>query len=339
MVELLASLNFRLVEDRSIHPGGPPVNLAVGLSKVIVWETASWDAQISIKANRLFVGRRPKDRLLGRLHAQSEAIDKILRDKHPGVRVTALLILCGATDTQRVPQKVSDVTVAGSDALISALADTSDQPTIAEPAQVQAYLTKSLHPALSSARAELDAGRMDREPPSTTAAFEMAHRFYYLKEWRTQGQHRLYMKDSDGTQLGWKNVLTGNVTVEFEGDERKLIHAILTAATPVGVRLAADELAPMTTGIPQEMSLSRFANLRVRFVIGQEWRKGRTFRLYGTYIDPASAVFELGFVDLRTGESVAVANKPKPKETMTVPQLLQLLGSRRPVTPSKPRVR
>jgi hypothetical protein len=338
VAELLTSLEFRVVEDRSVTPGGPPVNLAVGPSEVIMWETASWDAQVSIKSNRLFVGRHPKDRLLARLHSQLESIEKILRYKHPGVRVTAMLLLGGATNSQRAPQRVSDVTVAGRDILRSALTDTSGQSTLADAAQVQAYLTKALHPATSPVRAQPDPSRLNLEPTSTSAAFEMAHRFYYLKEWRTQGQHRLYMKDSDGTQLGWKNVLTGNVTVEFEGDERKLIHAILSAATPVGVRLAADELVPMTTGIPEEMSLSRFANLRVRFIIGQEWRKGRTFRLYGTYIDPASAVFELGFVDLRTGESVPVANRPKPKETMTVPQILQLLGSRRPVTPSKPRV-
>jgi hypothetical protein len=40
----------------------------------------------------------------------------------------------------------------------------------------------------------------------------------------------------------------------------------------------------------------------VAVLLGQEWRKGQTRRLYGTLIDPIEGHFELGYVDLVTDE-------------------------------------
>ena len=37
-------------------------------------------------------------------------------------------------------------------------------------------------------------------------------------------------------------------------------------------------------------------------LVGQEWRKGATRRLYGRLIDPTEGHFELGYVDLVTGD-------------------------------------
>jgi len=48
--------------------------------------------------------------------------------------------------------------------------------------------------------------------------------------------------------------------------------------------------------------LGRVARKYVAVLVGQEWRKGATRRLYGRLIDPAEGHFELGYVDLVTGD-------------------------------------
>ena len=48
--------------------------------------------------------------------------------------------------------------------------------------------------------------------------------------------------------------------------------------------------------------LGRVARKYVAVLLGQEWHKGQTRRLYGTLIDPIEGHFELGYVDRVTGD-------------------------------------
>ena len=56
-------------------------------------------------------------------------------------------------------------------------------------------------------------------------------RFYYLRPWRQGGKRRLYLKDDQGTDLGWKDTIGGEVTLTCSGDSAKLAKAVLNAAT------------------------------------------------------------------------------------------------------------
>jgi hypothetical protein len=76
----------------------------------------------------------------------------------------------------------------------------------------------------------------------------------------------------------------------------------LKAATETGVPLAAESLPRVPVTLLGGQLLGRVARKYVAVLIGQQWRKGQTRRLYGTLIDPVEGHFELGYVDLVTGD-------------------------------------
>ena len=127
-------------------------------------------------------------------------------------------------------------------------------------------------------------------------------RFYYLRPWHGGGKRRLYLKDDHGTDLGWKDTIGGGVTLTCTEDSAKLVQAALGAATETGVPLAAESLPRVPVTLLGGQLLGKVARKYVTVLLGHEWRKGPTRRLYGTLIDPIEGHFELGYVDLVTGD-------------------------------------
>ena len=131
------------------------------------------------------------------------------------------------------------------------------------------------------------------DKPNPSQLFERGNRFFYINAWRKGGLSRLYLKSSDGNQLGWKDVDTKEIQISCVGDEAKLAQAILEYASPVGVTLAADALPKLPINLPGGKWLSTLAKIRLAVFIGQEWQKGPNHRLYATYVDPMNGTFFL----------------------------------------------
>lgn len=60
--------------------------------------------------------------------------------------------------------------------------------------------------------------------------------------------------------------------------------------------------------------LSRVAGLHTSLLVGQEWRAFGKHRLYGALLDPAAPAFDLGWVDLTTGQINPSGSQPLAKD-------------------------
>ena len=80
--------------------------------------------------------------------------------------------------------------------------------------------------------------------------------------------------------------------------------------------------------------LGRVTRNYVAVLLGQEWRKGPTRRLYGTLIDPVEGHFELGYVDLVNGDLHPKIEGSLNKNLGTGRGYLGRLADRDPARPS-----
>jgi hypothetical protein len=195
-----------------------------------------------------------------------------------------------------------------------------------------ALLTTLAQPEQPKSAEELAAARKAVKGKSVLGmSFEQFVRTWYLRPWTSGSASRLYLKDTDGTDVGWKDLRSGVVTVHEEGDCRLLAAALLQGASKAALSLDAS-LIPR---VPIKMLGSRLVG-RVSYsywsvLLGHEWRGKGLHRLYGRLLDPIEGHFELGYVDLASNEVVAKSTESLAKN-LGVPDryLTRLLGSWHP---------
>jgi hypothetical protein len=222
------------------------------------------------------------------------------------VTVRGFLALAGEQDRNRPWETVDGIKVLGVDQLVEKFCRFEQRLTTVEVEAALRDICLAFPPAEESDRRRPQiSGSSDPLPPTNPrieAVIAGWMRFYYLRPWRGGGARRLCLKDDHGTDLGWKDTIGGGVTLTCSGDSAKLAEAVLNAATETGVLLAAESLPRVPVTLLGGQLLGRVARKYVAVLLGQEWRKYRTRRLYGTLIDPIEGHFELGYVDLVTGD-------------------------------------
>jgi len=229
-----------------------------------------------------------------------------LRDAQPQVTVRGFLALAGEQDRNRPSETVDGIRVLGVDQLVEKFCGFERRLTTVEVETLLRDICVAFPPTEESDPHKPPiSGSSDPLPPTNPrieAIIAGWMRFYYLRPRRQGGKRTLYLKDDHGTDLGWKDTIGGGVTLTCSGDSAKLAEAVLNAATETGVPLAAESLPRVPVTLLGGQLVGRVARKYVAVLLGQEWRKYRTRRLYGTLIDPIEGHFELGYVDLATGD-------------------------------------
>jgi hypothetical protein len=222
---------------------------------------------------------------------------------------------------------VREVDVVGVDAIAAHLGCLPGNLGPAEAESLVRTLSAAFPPAGQSALVAPVAETSSQDPPAPTNAHRDL-RIYYLSDWQGHGHRRLYLKDAHGTQLGWKNAISEEVTLECTGDDRRLAGAVLAGATPTGIALSAQSLPRVPVSGLGRRLLGRFARAHVSVLIGQLWRRKQ--RLYGTLVDPDASTFKLGYVDLSTGVLRPEIPGPLSKDHQSAEYYLRLLRDRQP---------
>lgn len=302
----LSTSGWRVLHDRRAPDGGNIDHLVIGPPGVAILDAKNWAAAVTVTPDRRLVASK-YDRTsdLERLEALARTVREITARDGVKVAVRGYLVLTGELDRDRTSQDLGDLRILGVTQLerrlskgrgdlpaelVDAIAETLSAtfpPAIAPNATTSVPIAESVEPMLGT------------EP---SALFERAHHFYYLRPWRKAGHHRLYLRDREGTSLGWTDVNTGATTIDCDGDQSKFAAALLAAADPTGIKLAPGDLPKVATRLWGGRLLSRIARFHTSVLIGQEWKAFGKHRLYGTLIDPSVTTFTLGHVDLKTAE-------------------------------------
>jgi hypothetical protein len=291
--------------DRTSPNGGNIDLLAVGPAGVAVIDAKSWTDAVRIDGPKLLLGNRSRAKALNGLRRQVAEVEAALRDAQKEITVRGFLALAGEQDRSRHSETIGDLRVLGIDQLVEQFSRFARPLSAVEVETVLRDISIALPPAGGASPGKVSSATSDRVEPTdarTLALVAGFMRFYYLRPWHQAGKHRLYLKDDHGTDLGWKDTIGGEVTLTCSADSAKLVGAVLSAASETGVRLAAESLPRVPVTLLGGQLLGRLARKYVAVLLGQEWRKGATRRLYGRLIDPVEGHFELGYVDLVTDE-------------------------------------
>jgi hypothetical protein len=293
---------------------------------------------VTIDGQKLLLGDWSRAKELNGLRRQVAEVEAALRDAQLEVTVRGFLALAGEQDRSRHSETIEGLRVLGIDQLVEQLCRFERPLSAVEVETVLRDISVAFPPAGVADRGKVPAaatsGVVEPTNPRIEALVAGFMRFYYLRPWHQGGKRRLYLKDDQGTELGWKDTIGGEVTLTCsEDNSAKLVTAVLNAATETGVPLAAESLPRVPVTLLGGQLLGRVARKYVAVLLGQEWRKGATRRLYGRLIDPVEGHFELGYVDLVSGDLHPAIDGGLNKNLGTARGYLGRLAERDPARP------
>ena len=327
-LEALSQYGWASVDDRSLPSGGNIDLLRVGPPGVAVIEAKKWSYPVTVKSDRVYTGRFSKARDVARVLEQVHIVESSLRDLPYPIVVRGFLALTGEKDRSREEVLVDGVRLIGVDILLDRLLRARAELS---PQKVGA-VCETLEAAFPAAPSAEVTPRLQDEPGKATQPgqlFERSHRFFYLREWRKAGLHRLYLKTSSGEDLGWKAVNSQEIHLDCDGDDARLARAVLESASPVGVALSAHDLPKVPVDLPGGSLIGWLTKVHTSLLIGQEWKKGG--RLYGTLVDSPAGTFALGYADLKTGALHPSVTGKLSKELDTAENYLRRVLERSPL--------
>lgn len=302
----LTAKGWLVLHDRENPRGGNLDHVAVGPAGVAVIDAKQWTAEVEIDGATMRAAGRDRSSALDGVRGQVAQVAASLAEGHPAVPVHGYLALTGDVDRGRHLQTIREIRVVGVRELAPCLE--GDEQTM-DPRAVESVfrdLSVAFPPCAGrDARSPVQPAPPAKDRPADKSRFGMTFdsviRTYYLKTWQSRGARHLYMKSADGDDLGWKDMVTGAVTMTDGGPDPELASAVLRAATATGVPLASADLPKVPVQAFGARMLGRVTRTWVAVLIGHEWRKGTAHRMYGTLIDPVEGHFKLGYVDLSNG--------------------------------------
>jgi hypothetical protein len=200
-----------------------------------------------------------------------------------------------------------------------------------EISEVVDTLSRTLAPSVAEQPGADSSELVVDEVPKLHPLFDRSYRFFYLRSWRKAGKYRLYLKSSEGRDLGWKDALSNEVVMTCDGDEEKLARAVLEYSTPEGVGLSFEDLLSVPIRNRGAKLIGWLSRARIGVLVGQEWSKGQSRRLYGTLIDPVNGTFKLGYVDLKSGDLHPAVDGKLARDLGSAEKFLRHLADRRPL--------
>lgn len=317
----LASEGWFALHDRVMPTGGNIDHILVGPASVIVLDAKAWNGNLEVRNGRLYNGGWSQTKALTHLAAQRDAVRAALKVDGP---VDMALVI--TTQPDFGPQVVGGAVVLGVDHLVDAVRSSRSSFTSAQVDSITATLLEAFPVAGTAPPAATGLQQVDGVEVGDL--FDRANRFLYLSQWRGYGKHRIYIRDEDGEQYGYKDVLNGSLHLDHEGDQ--MVEAILTGATPTGLQLDRSDIPKLTIPVRGGRLLSLFGKLYCSALVGSLWeRKGRR-HLYGTLVNPTDGVLDLGHADLVTGWVKPASEGPLSRDRGPAERYLALLRDRSP---------
>lgn len=269
--------------------GGNVDHIAIGPGGVIVADAKAWTGEVVVRDGLLRASGRRQDKALDGVLAQVAAVKAAVGES---VTVVPALVL-----TERPTSGLERLNGVGIIGIAELAAVDRELPAECSTVEVErifrvlseAFAPGGAAPATAMGMVEVETNDTPRD------LFLKAHRWVYLNTWKNR---RIYARSDRGEELGWKDVLTGELHID--GDH-PFVHVVLGAATPAGTQLGASQIPKIPIDVRGGRLLGALTRIYMGVFIGQRWEKGGKRRLYGTLATPSDGVFRLGWVDLETG--------------------------------------
>ncbi|MEZ5254241.1 MAG: nuclease-related domain-containing protein [Microthrixaceae bacterium] len=317
----LSAEGWFMLHDRVMPAGGNIDHIVVGPGSVIVLDAKAWNGELSVRNGRLYNGTWNQDRALAKLAAQREAVSAALGSDGP---VDMALVI--TTQPAFGPQAVGEAVVLGVGHLLEAVQSSRTSYSSAQVDSMVSILLDAFPAAGTVPPAATGLQQVDGV--EVGELFDRANRFFLLNQWKRYGKHRIYLRDEDGEQYGFKNVLDGTLHLDHPNDE--MVEVVLRSATQTGLKLAQRDVPKLRIPVVGGRLLGLFGRLYCSAIVGFRWQSKGKDLLYGTLINPTDGILDLGYVDLATGWIKPASQGPLTRDRGPAERYLALLRDRNP---------
>ena len=319
----LSAEGWFMLHDRVMPTGGNIDHIVVGPGSVIVLDAKAWNGELTVRDGRLYNGTWNQEKALAKLAAQREAVSSAL-----GVVGPVDMALVITTQPAFGPDAVGEAVVLGIGHLLEAVQSSRTSYSAAQVDSMVSILLDAFPAAGTVPPAA--AGLQQVDGVEVGDLFDRANRFLFLNQWKRHGKHHIYVRDEDGEQYGFKNVLDGTLHLDHQNDA--MVEAVLRAATPTGLQLTPRDVPKLTIPITGGRLLGLIGRLYCSSIVGSRWQSRGKDLLYGTLVNPTDGVLELGYVDLATGWIKPASQGPLSRDRGPAERYLALLRDRSPFT-------
>ena len=321
---------WHVLHDRRLPHGGNIDHLLVGPAGVFVLDAKAWSQRAEIDANgRLRAGRYGKQADVDRLTAATATVEAAVRAAGSQAPVTGVLVMTGEVAFDAPVRLSGGALVLGLEQLVAALRAAPAPAGQAAVDTLAALVAAAFPPAETGREPSSDDTVPADAPQPANKLFLKANIFLFVEPWSRSGMRRLYLNDEHGNTLAFKDLATGDITVQDEA-QAKAAQAVLAHAHPGGLALALDELPRIPVDLPVGRLLGALGGLWRSFLVAQHWRGGGKDRLYVTHALPGQGIFDLGHIDLRAGSLHPSSSRPLAKDLRPPQRYLELTLERYP---------
>lgn len=315
---------WHVLHDRLLPHGGNIDHLVVGPAGVFVLDAKNWSQPAQVDdAGRLRAGRYSKQADAERLVATAATVEAAVRRTGNQAPVTPVLVITGEFSSDQPVRLPVGVVVVGLPQIVPALRAAPAPAGQAAVDTLAALVAGAFPPSQTAPEGSADETQTAGAPQPANRLFVKANTFLFVEPWNRSGRRRLYLNDERGTTLAFKDLATGEITVQEEPQARTA-QAVLAHAHPGGLGLALDELPRIPVDLPAGRLLGALGGLWRSFLVGQHWRGGGKDRLYVTHALPSQGIFDLGHIDLRANTLYPSSARPLGKDLRPPERYLEL---------------
>jgi hypothetical protein len=316
-----------VLHDRLMPSGGNIDHLLVGPGGLVVVDSKSWRGAVSVTSQELRVAGRNRSAQVAAVAALAASVEQAMRTRGHEAPVHSVLAL-----TREPPPEGPVRLVAGP--LVAGVADVAGAvrklPDVLRPAQVDALVAQAIRAFPAADRTAEEALEVDSSAGRSGGEFFLRTTvFLYVEPWARSGHRRLYLNDVEGKTLGFKDLVSGEVTVSV-ADEAKVVQSVLANAHAGGLSLSRSALPKIPVRLPGGRLMGHLGKLWRSFLIAQHWRRGGKDRLYVTHVVMDQGIFELGYIDLASGALHPSSEEPLGKDLREPRSYLARVAARYP---------
>lgn len=307
----LASDGYYHLGDRRL-PGsdGNIDHVLVGPAGVFVIDAKSWTGELRVLGGTLRQNGHRRDQHIERLRAQALGVVTVLEaamgERRPLVRPVICFIEGAEIAARVVIDRVHLLNAGDLVAFARSIPRALDQPGIDE-------VMRSLLERLP-ARTAPTAAAAPVAAASTTTAPPPDEMVVFLQPWAKYGKRRLYVKASDGSEIGHLDLASGEVHTPRESWQptlaRLLPHYVADKAGGQAEKLSAEARSAFRRFL--DRVLGRHPQPVPPLMAAYRWRNYGKERLYLHRIEAGGVKREVGWVDMMDGSVRASDPSAKP---------------------------
>ncbi|GAA1904803.1 nuclease-related domain-containing protein [Lapillicoccus jejuensis] len=325
VAETLAPLTvdgWTVLHDRCVPHLGNLDHLAVGPGGVVVLDAKHWSSAVTVTRG-LRAGSRTTTAVPA-MTALTDQVRRVLVAASLDLPVRGLLVLTHDRNVA-LPHAVVDgvhvVGLRGLPPLLASAVPVADRATVEDAVR---RLSLAFPPQGTTTPAALAAEQV--EGPARPGLYGRANATLFVEPWTRSGRQRLYVHDDQGTALGWKDTVSGQVAVTHAPADG-VVRALLEHAELGRLHLDRASLPKIPLALPGGRAMGVLGRLWTTFHVGYHWRRGGADRLYGELWGHHVGHHRLGYVDLATGAIHPVSEGPIAKDRSPAGRYLELMAA------------